>query len=83
MLCSTIMRRHGGLALLTLTMMLAVSWTPALGSTPEERKWAVDTARWLEENPLSPEAKAKAAELLKWWISVPDLSVSPCPLFSM
>jgi len=72
-------RRHLG-ALLILMMTAAALPAPLFASTPEERKWAVDTTRWLEENPLSAEAKAKSAELLKWWIAVPDLSLSICPL---
>jgi len=72
-------RRHLG-ALLILIITAAALPAPLFGSTPEERKWAVDTTRWLEENPLSSEAKAKCAELLKWWIAVPDLTLSACPL---
>ena len=67
-------------ALSLLTALVVAIPTAAVASTPEERKWAVDTTRWLEENPLSPEVKARTAELLKWWISVPDLTLSACPL---
>jgi hypothetical protein len=59
---------------------LAFSARAASTSTPEERKWAVDTTRWLEEHPLGAEAKSRGAKLLTWWISVPDITLSACPL---
>jgi len=50
------------------------------GTQAEQRKWAVDTARWIEQHPLDKEVKGRAAELLKWWTEVPDLTLSVCPL---
>lgn len=72
-------RRLLALVLLTLTVTASTAHAAAT-STPEQRKWAVDTARWLEEHPLAPEAKDRGRELLAWWIAVPDLTLSACPV---
>jgi hypothetical protein len=72
--------RRPALAVFVVILTVVAAPMAATASTPEERKWAVDTTRWLEEYPLSPEAKARTAELLKWWIAVPDLTLSACPL---
>ena len=63
-------------------LLLLIAALPVLGqaSTPEKRRWAVDTTRWLENNPLDRESKQRAGELLQWWTEVPDLTLSICPL---
>jgi hypothetical protein len=76
------MRQNAGLALLCSLIVVAAA-VPAFAastSTAEERKRVVQTTRWLEEHPLSSDAKSRAAELLTWWIAVPDLTLSACPL---
>jgi carboxypeptidase Q len=47
-------------------------------STPEERNKAVQTARKLQMDPLSPDAQADREWLVKWLIEVPDISVKLC-----
>lgn len=63
------------LFVLSLTRLHAQSGTPA-----EQRKWAVDTAHWIEQHPLDKDVKARGTELLKWWTEVPDLTLTVCPL---
>jgi hypothetical protein len=62
--------------------LLAVWAMPLLAvakrSTPEERKRAVEAARLLEEDPLGEKAKGLRGDLLKWWIEVPDLTLTWC-----
>src|SRR5437588_218135 len=72
--------KQPAVALLILTLTAVNVPIAAIASTPAERKWAVDTTRWLEEHPLAPEAKRKTAELLKWWLTVPDLTLRACPV---
>src|SRR2546423_13281919 len=72
--------KRPSVALLILTLTAVSVPIVAIASTPEERKWAVDTTRWLEEHPLAPEAKRKTALLLKWWLTVPDLMLHACPV---
>lgn len=76
------MRQNACAALLCSLIVVAtsVSAFAARTSTAEERKRIVETTRWLEEHPLSPDAKPRAAEVLTWWIGVPDLTLSACPL---
>jgi hypothetical protein len=64
------------LAMLTFTAALDAQTV----STAEQRKWAVDATHWLEQHPTGDESKGRAAELLKWWIDVPDLTLSVCPM---
>ena len=63
------------------TLLLILISTTVFAQTADQRRWAVETARWLEENPLDPEAKTKTTELFKWWSEAPDLTLSVCPLF--
>jgi len=50
-------------------------------STPEERARAVQTAKALEADPLSPNVQGDREWLIKWLIEVPDISVKMCPTF--
>jgi hypothetical protein len=68
------------LLLLVFTIALALSAGAQTKSTPEERRWAVETTRWLEEHPTDTEARRRAAELMKWWVAVPDIYLSLCPM---
>jgi hypothetical protein len=76
------MRQIASVAVLCslIVVATAVPASAASTSTVEERKRVVETTHWLEENPLSPDAKSRAGEVLKWWITVPDLTLSACPL---
>ena len=47
-------------------------------TTPEERKWAVETVTFLETNPLAKEAKDHRAKLLFFLIEAPDITVNLC-----
>jgi carboxypeptidase Q len=47
-------------------------------STPEERATAVKSARLLETDPFSKDAKKVREWFLKWLIEVPDISVEIC-----
>ena len=67
-------------AALLLTIISATAAYGQTTSSPEQRRWAVETTRWLEQNPLNPDAKNRSGELLKWWSEVPDLTLSVCPL---
>jgi len=55
---------------------------PLVLTVAASRQWAVETTRWLEENPLSPEAKQRFSQLDTWWMNVPDLFLRSCPLFT-
>jgi len=68
------------LFLLILTIALALSAVAQTKSTAEERRWAVETARWLEEHPTDVESKTRSAKLMTWWVAVPDLTLSVCPM---
>jgi hypothetical protein len=68
------------LPILLLIIAFPFSAAAQTKSTPEQRKWATDTTRWLEEHPTDAAAKARGAELLRWWIEVPDLTLSVCPM---
>ena len=76
------MRQSASVAVLCALIVVAtaVPASAASTSTTEERKRVVETTHWLEEHPLSPDAKSRASELLTWWIAVPDLTLSACPL---
>jgi hypothetical protein len=47
-------------------------------STPEERKRAVETATFLEKNPVAKEAKDLRASLLRYLIEAPDITIKLC-----
>ncbi|HXH40414.1 MAG TPA: hypothetical protein VNN08_17420 [Thermoanaerobaculia bacterium] len=68
------------LFLLVLTIVLALSAAAQTKSTPEERRWAVETTHWLEEHPTDAEGKSRSAALMRWWVAVPDLTLSSCPM---
>lgn len=70
------MRKFAG----CLLVLCCVAAQAATASSAEQRKWAVDETRWLEQHPTGDEAKTHVAELLKWWTEVPDLTLSVCPL---
>jgi hypothetical protein len=66
-------------------LLFVISATTIYGQTPsptEQRRWAVETTRWLEQNPLHADAKKRAAELLRWWTEVPDLTLNVCSVVS-
>jgi hypothetical protein len=67
-------------AALLLTIFSATTLYGQTTASSEQRRWVVETTRWLEQNPLDPDAKNRATELLKWWTEVPDLTLSVCPL---
>ncbi|MGB2589387.1 MAG: hypothetical protein WBG02_13350 [Candidatus Acidiferrum sp.] len=48
-------------------------------STPDERNRAVQVARKLQADPLSPDVQADREWLIKWLIEIPDISVKLCP----
>jgi hypothetical protein len=68
------------LSLLVLTIALALSSAGQTKSTAEERRWAVETTRWLEEHPTDAEGKTRSAKLMTWWVAVPDLTLNVCPM---
>ncbi len=65
-----------------LALCAVVLWCAPLQAAKDsisgERKWAVEGAKELEEDPLGPLAKEKRAKLLRWWVEVPDLTLSWC-----
>lgn len=66
--------------MLLLIALLATATSAQTGSPSEQRKWVLETTRWLEQNPLHADTRKHAAALLKWWVDVPDLTLSVCPL---
>jgi hypothetical protein len=50
-------------------------------STAEERTRAVQTAKSLQADPLSPNLQADREWLVKWLIEIPDVSVKMCSAF--
>jgi hypothetical protein len=61
-----------------LFCLLALTLHAQTGSPAEQRKWAIDTAHWLEQHPLAPDVKIENLRLLKWWTEVPDLTLTSC-----
>ena len=47
-------------------------------STPEQRRWAVETATLLENEPLHKDARKLSQELLFFLIQAPDIQVTLC-----
>lgn len=71
------MRKPAAFLLLVL-LALPAALAAQGASTPEQRKWAVETTRWLEQHPTGDETKARASQLLLWWTEVPDLTLGVC-----
>ena len=76
------MLKKTSLLIVTFVFLCCVSSTHAQNrrgpTTPEERKWAVDTATFLETNPLAKEAKEYRSKLLFFLIEAPDITVNLC-----
>ncbi|HWR16340.1 MAG TPA: hypothetical protein VN577_16045 [Terriglobales bacterium] len=47
-------------------------------STPAERKKAVEYVRYLEKNPLAPDAKEKRNWVMAFFMDVPDIQIQLC-----
>ncbi len=47
-------------------------------STPEQKKWVVETTTFLETNPLAKEAKDYRAKLMFFLVEAPDITVTLC-----
>lgn len=63
------------LVLVTAVLLPSLAEKP---STPKQRARAVEIAKQLEAAPLGSKADKLRAEVLEWWIKVPDVNLNWC-----